>query len=303
MKKVTLFFVSLMLVIFMIACKSNEKITIITPSGSAQLSILHLQNETSSYDVTQVDGPSALQSAFGSKSHDVILAPTNLGAKLYNLNNTTYRLLASVVFGNYYLVTKNQNIKDFNDLNGNDVLLFGENSTSDYVCKYLFSKNQVHPIISYVNSVLLARNALIEDNNKVVLLAEPQVSLVKEKIDNLTIIDLQVLYEEATNNTSYPQASVFVKDNLPESKINKIKKDLADSIKRTNENASQAADIAVSLNLGFPKSVLLSAIPLSNLGYKTGSDAKIVIEEYFNILAEFDENVVGGKLPDDDFYI
>ena len=66
---------------------------------------------------------------FANKSSDVIIAPINLGAKLYTVNEE-YKLAAVLTWGNLYFASVK---KDFviTDMNDADVTFFGEKKKSN----------------------------------------------------------------------------------------------------------------------------------------------------------------------------
>ncbi len=77
--------IALILMSLLSSCKSEQITMVVPPAGSPQLAQLYMQ-DSDDYDVTIVEGADPLVAAFGSSSYDVIIAPTNLGAKLYDSN-------------------------------------------------------------------------------------------------------------------------------------------------------------------------------------------------------------------------
>jgi len=110
---------SLSILIFLLVlsgCKPSESISMIVPYGTPELSQLYME-DSKDYQVDIVQGADPLISAFGSVSHDVIFAPTHLGAKMYH-SIGSYRLAASIIWGNYYLVSTEE--LSIEDLSGRD---------------------------------------------------------------------------------------------------------------------------------------------------------------------------------------
>ena len=90
MKKLGIYLGLAVLGLSLTACASQEEvkedISIICPSGTPALALANYKvaNEDVNFEI--VEGSDALVAAFGNKSHDVIVAPVNLGAKFYNTN-------------------------------------------------------------------------------------------------------------------------------------------------------------------------------------------------------------------------
>ncbi|MCB9498628.1 MAG: hypothetical protein H6687_01925, partial [Bacillales bacterium] len=184
MKKILLIFTILFSALILMGCKEKETITILSPSGTPALSQMYVEEKANDYNykVDIVDGVDPLVSAFTSASYDIIYAPINLGAKMY-LNNGNYRLLGVVVYCNYYLVTKTDSDFTLDSLQGKNIVLFGQNAVSGIMASYIFNENNLNNLnITYVNSVAEAQAELIKDSTKVILTAEPSLSVLESKI-------------------------------------------------------------------------------------------------------------------------
>jgi NitT/TauT family transport system substrate-binding protein len=304
MKKINTLFLSIFVILTLFGCQPKKQaelpITMIVPFGSPSLSQVYLQN-SEDYLVDIVQGADPLVAAFGSKSHDVIFAPTNLGSKMYQAK-PDYILLAVVVWGNTYLVTEKEGINTFNDLHNQTVVIFGRNQTSDIVFEYIKSQAGIFIETEYVENVTLATEMFLADTQKIVMVAEPALSRIQMLRPNLTVIDLQELYETYQQTASYPQAGVFIKKTMSQRTQEKLMRDLENSIQMANQDPVSTAELAIRLGMNLPKAVLVSAIPKSNLHFRTAKDSKIEIENYFRLLLNQNSQLIGGKLPEDAFY-
>ncbi len=302
MKKLMTFIILMILSVLLLGCqKETDVLTIMVPSGSPALAQLYLQQNVEQYRVDVVNGADALLYAFGSESHDVIFAPTNLGAKLYQ-SGMNYLFAGTVVWGNYYLIAKNQSTFDIASLEGKNVVVFGQNQTSDIILRYLLNELNVSVTITYVDSVATASAMFMADNDLIVMVAEPSLSAVSSKVSNVQIIDLQTTYQSVTGSDSYPQAGVFVNKSLDHKLINSFLLDLGDSVELVNQDPHAASLIAVELEYAFSQSVIASAIPFSHLEFVSANDSKVALEAYFNMIQDFNSALIGGSLPNDDFY-
>jgi NitT/TauT family transport system substrate-binding protein len=278
-------------------CKPSESISMIVPYGTPELSQLYME-DSKDYQVDIVQGADPLISAFGSVSHDVIFAPTHLGAKMYH-SIGSYRLAASIIWGNYYLVSTEE--LSMEDLSGRNIVVFGQNQTSDIILKFICNELDITPNLSYVDSVTTATSLFISDSSKIVMVAEPSLSLIKQTMPAVNFIDLQQFYEDITGRDSYPQSSVFIKATLSESIVTKIMEDLESSIHQVNLNITASAALSVKLGMGMNQAVVESAIPLSNIRFIDAQDAKDDIIDYFEIIMSMNSALIGA-MPDDFFY-
>ncbi|MDD3478112.1 MAG: hypothetical protein PHP32_04490 [Candidatus Izemoplasmatales bacterium] len=275
--------------------------SIIVPNGGPALAQMYLQNNTEKYDVTVVNGPDPLVAAFGSSTYDYIFAGTNLGAKFYAAN-PEYLLVAIFTLGNTFILTETDDTFDLSYLDGKEIVVYGLNSTPDIVLKYVLEQNNIDCTLTYVDSVATATSYFIADPTKIILTAEPSLSVLLQSHPNLDIIDLQDEYATLSGGASYPQAGVFAKASLSNEEINDFLVDLAASIQLVNTSVEASAALGESLQFGFSATVLASAIPNNNLVYLSALDAKSSIEAYFTIIANINPVLIGGALPVDGFY-
>lgn len=293
-KRSLTFLVCLLLLILISGC-TKDKLSMIVPSGSTQFAQLYLEN-SDDYETTVVQGADPLVSAFASNSYDIIVAPTNLGAKLYQ-SKPTYQLAASITWGNYYLVSKSVIISD--DLEHQEIIAFGQNQTPDAILQYVLEEQVVN--ITYLDSIASVVSEFILDGSKIYLVAEPSLSILKATFD-LSVVDIQDLYQQKTGKDSYPQASVFVHHTLSDREVKKIKDDFKNSIHLANEDPTSASVVAIELGIQIDQDVIVSAIDHSNIMYMSSEDAKSDIVYYLEMLRNFNVVFTGEELPDDSFY-
>lgn len=293
-KRSLTFLVCLLLLIFISGC-AKDKLSMIVPSGSTQFAQLYLEN-SDDYETTVVQGADPLVSAFAANSYDIIVAPTNLGAKLYQ-SKPTYQLAASITWGNYYLVSKRVIISD--DLEHQEIIAFGQNQTPDAILQYVLEEQVVN--ITYLDSIASVVSEFILDGSKIYLVAEPSLSILKATFD-LSVVDIQSLYQQKTGKDSYPQASVFVHHTLSDREVKKIKDDFKNSIHLANEDPTSASVVAIELGIHIDQDVIVSAIDHSNIMYMSSEDAKSDIVYYLEMLRNFNVVFTGEELPDDSFY-
>lgn len=285
--------------VFLIACKTSSNITMMVPQGSPAMTILGLNDDV--YNIDIVNGPDVLIAAFGSGSHDAIIAPTNLGAKLYGAKDN-YRLAASLVWGNYHLVSQSFDEPSFLDLDQKEIIVFGRNQTSDIILQFLINAHHINPVLTYVDSLQNAQAMYILEPHKIVMVAEPSLSTIKTLVQGTKSIDLQHVYQDITQASSYPQASLFVHKRLSNRDVETLCQDIKTSIEGINRYETSLIQKGVSLGIATHESVLRDAIEGSHLSFAYGLDVVLDIEAYFEIIIAMNPKLLGNTLPPRTFY-
>jgi NitT/TauT family transport system substrate-binding protein len=303
MKKIVLVLIFIFLSMILIGCQEKSQLRIITPAGSPTLAQLYMQEDAEKYSVDVVNGADPLVAAFMAltPTHDIIFAPTNLGARSYN-SGSNYLFAGTVVWGNYYLISKDKTTFDMASLEGQEIIVFGQNQTSDIIIKYLIDELNISVTIDYVDSVANAAALYMADQTKIVMVAEPTLSTIASKVASLQVIDLQAIYEDVTGESSYPQSGIFVLNTLSKRQINQVLNDLKDSIDQANDNPSETGILAEELEIGFTALIVEAAIPNSHLNFTNALDSRAAIEDYFNRILALNPALIGNALPGDDFY-
>lgn len=301
MKLFTSLILSMILLLSLFACQNEEDtLTIMVPQGSPTLSVLGLDEER--YRIDIVNGPDPLVAAFGAGSHDAIIAPTNLGAKFFQ-SSDTYRLFAVIGLGNYHLVSTSLIDGSMDQLNGKEITVFGQNQTSDIIVKHLLDTLNIQATLQYVDSVASAVAQFLVDPTRIVLVAEPSLSLVKAQVPELISIDLNQIYQEQHGGLSFPQASLFIKKDVSESLKERLIEDMESSLLFLEQEGTLAAQKGVEWGILNSQEVLEQAIPGTHITFILSTEAKSMIEAYFSIIMTMNPALIGGSIPNDDFYM
>jgi len=313
MKKIIGLLLVALLAFTMSGCAKDPEdieLKIMAPLGSPALAQTYMEHthpnigDHVTYEIEIVSGTDPLVAAFASGTHDIIFAPTNLGAKLYQ-TGVEYKFAATVVTGNLYLATGTDETFDLASLDGKEILVFGQNATPDIILQTILADQDytTPPTLTYVDSAGSANAALVADPTKIVLLAEPVLSVAGMNVSNLATINLQDAWRDLTDSGSYPQAGIFVKDGTNQDAVDAYLREIQISITSALENPGDVAQMASDLEYGFPVPVLTSAITRSGLEYITAKDSKVALEEYFTYILNLNGVLIGSELPDNSFYL
>lgn len=308
MKKV-IYILSLLFVLALSACiniESSDKkdvglekdVTVLVPNGTPYYAIAGLL-EYKNISIDAVSGPSNLQAALTSGSHDIVIAPINLGVNLYNKGNLKYKVSHILTSNNAYIVTKSENKLDsINDLASQKVIAFGETGIPANVLKTVYKKNDldINDIdFQYTSSAnvysVFAGNST---DAKYALMSEPEISklVVKDGISINTLDLSEVL------GVDIAQACIYVNsEKITDKDINKVLEIVASNVLSLNNNVESYVNRIIKLDRIFEatgKDVLIRSLPLTNIIFKEAKTNKLDIESILNIL--------GVELPDEEFY-
>jgi len=306
-KKILFSIILIFVALFMVACgnepKEVEEISLIAPTGTPSLIISKAIVERTNVNYEIVQGADALKAAFIKGEKDIIVAPVNLGAMMLASNETfNYEMVNVIVWCNYYVASKSE-ISSFEELDGKDIVVFGQNSTPDVVFKSLVAHYEITPNVTYVTSVADANGMLLSGKADIIVTAEPALTVLLTKGD-YNVLSLKDAWSEMIGGDNYdvPQAAVFVNKNSKEkcqSFLEKLVKDI-NEIKNNKEEVVNAAK-TVDSNLTNPNNLYIAALDRCN--YKIYENQKESIEKYFQKVIDLGlGKTVGGKLPDETFY-
>ena len=309
-KKVLFAIILSFIAIFMFACgedkKEVEEISLIAPTGTPSLIISKAIVERGKVNYEIVQGADALKAAFIKGEKDIIVAPVNLGALMLATNETfNYEMVNTIVWCNYYIASK-EKINSFKELDGKDVVVFGQNSTPDIVFRSLMAHHQINPNVSYVASVADANGMMLSGKADIIVTAEPALTVLLSK-GNFNVLSLKdewnkMVGGDGTKGYDVPQAAVFVNKNSKEkceSFLEKLEKDIKDVVNNKDIVVSCAKQI--DSNLTNPDKMYVDALERCN--YQIYENQKESIEKYFQKVIDLGlGKTVGGKLPDEAFY-
>ena len=301
MKKFFIFMFLIITTLSLASCgnvKVENEVKIITPYGTPYLALGGLLDEEN-VKIDAVNGADGLKTALVKGEYDVVVAPINLGAQLFNKGNSKYVIEAVITMNNAYIITENGNKLDsIKDLEGQNVLGFGQTGIPGSVLKTLYTNNDLdQSLIDFSQASSSAVYSIFAGGSsgaKYALMSEPEISkLVLNDKFEIKTLDLCKLL-----GVDVPQACVYVNpssNNLEE--VNKVLSMIEANVKSLNENTEAYVSSVIALDRTFEatgEEVLIRSIPLSNITYK---DAKNFKNEINNILT-----ILGVKAPNDEFY-
>ena len=302
MKKLTALFLCLLLALGACACAENADLSslrIASPGGAPGLALAALAAATPErYTYVAAE---AITAEFANGTADFVVAPVNAGAKLYRAGKSTYKLGAVISWGNLFFASQREGFT-LSDMNGADITLFGENTVNAAIALFALAENGIVPAsVSYLAGAANTQSLLLSDEDAIVLTAEPALTAARMKNDRITGHSLNALYQSATGSQGFPQAGLFIRAALIESKPETVAAYLKlaeDACAQCTRDIAAVAEAAVALELLPSAKVAESAIPNCAIRFVAAREAKEQIER----AAQVDLSQFGGALPADDFY-
>lgn len=293
MKKVI---ITLLLVVSfsLMGCEKSEKPTLLVPAGSPLIAVAGML-EYVDYEVAV--GPSLLPSEFIKGEKDIIVAPVIVGAKLHNVGSSKYKLAAVIGFSNLYIVSRIP-LTSVSDLNDKKMLAFGKHATPGIVLKQVLQNINVD--IEWGTDIKEMIAPFKTKRHDYVLISEPALTTLKNSVkEEVYVLSLKDLFLG-----EIIQVGVFVNADSDKS-LNKILNKIKENIEYLNLNNVSYAKKVLNVNeqlKEFGEETIASSILNLDLEYKNALNIKVEIEAFLAILNEYNKELLGNKLPNNEFY-
>lgn len=257
--------------------------------------------------------PDEMRAGLSSGKMQAVIVPSNVAANLYN-RGLGVHLLNILTRGLLYIVAGDELVR-IEDLAGKKIAVPFRNDMPDLIFHRLLARANLKAgrdlQFEYAGSPPEAMQMLLAGRVNAALLAEPAATaaILRAKV-NLRYfsraIDCQKEWAKTVGGSGFiPQAGLAVTRPF----IDKVGRHGLETI----QNALQAAvdvvvnhplraSLASATELGLMSPVVAEAVPYSNLAALPASSIRPDLERFFAILAEDDPRIIGGRLPDDQFY-
>lgn len=316
MKKISTLILTIILVVNLIGCSLSKDVRVKTYNGLPAISICKLikeeENIKSSYKTSYTieSNENKLLESLNKKEVDIALVPTDMAAKVYN-KNSSYQICASIGQGSYYLVTSDPEVIGFNStLINKEIAIAGENSMTDNIVKAILKKNNVDETLvkfKYTNTVPELVKTLTLGEIYTGIVPETSLTSLLYKHSGLKILaSINDAYENTFDiSEGYPQFSVIVRKDFAKNNkeyVNKFLSKVKESIEFVNNNPLQAGAYGEELKIPIKPQILSKAIKRCNLKFIEIDKFKQNYEYLFEILYNYNNEAVGGTVPDESIY-
>lgn len=258
--------------------------------------------------------PDEMRAGLSSGTMGAVVLPVQVAANLYN-RGMKLRLLNVMTDGLLYIISADASIHGFPDLRGRSLAVPFRNDMPDLVLQRLLAHHQMQPgkdlTVQSTGSPVEAMQMLMLGRVDAALIAEPAgtAAAIQGRLmgkDIVRVIDIQAEWGRATGAAPIlPQAGLAITEALLQAQPG-LAPALQAALERAARDCSADPDAAAARAapfLDFPAPVLAASIPVSRLVATPARAARASIEAMLEALAQEDPAIIGGQLPDTDFYL
>ena len=261
-----------------------------------------------SYQFTVAAQPDEIAAKLVSGDLDIALLPANMAAALYNKTEGKIAVLNINTLGVLYCVTGDENIHSVKDLAGKTVLTAGQGATPEYVLRYLLQENGVTDCtLEFKSEPTEIASALAADPAAIAVLPQPFVTVAEAKNDKLkTAFSLSDSWDALNNGSRLVTGVTVVRQEVLKAQPDAVKtfgEEQARSAATAVQDPAAAAKAIVAFGILENEGIAKKALPACNITNLDGAEMKQALSGYLQVLYSADPKAVGGKLPDDAFYV
>lgn len=262
------------------------------------------------YEFSIVASPDEIVPMIVQGQVDIAAVPSNLAAVLYQKTDKNISVLAVNTLGVLYLVENGDSIQSVDDLKGKTIYASGKGATPEYALNSVLEASGLDPkkdvTIEYKSEHAEVVAALAEDQTAVGLLPQPFVTTALMKNGNLRVaLDLNDLWEASVTDGSKLVTGVVVARNdylkEHEADVDAFMDAYKNSVEFVNSDTEAAAEIIGNHDI-ISAEVAAKAIPECSIVFMEGDEMQTILSGYLNTLNEQNPEIIGGQLPDGDFY-
>lgn len=257
--------------------------------------------------------PDEMRAAVASGSMGAVVMPSYGAANLHT-RGLGLGLLNVMTNGLLYVVSKNETLTSLESLKGKTLALPFRNDMPDLVLARLAVEAGLKPgeiALEYAASPPEAVQLLLTGRVDAALLSEPAATgvLIKAKSFFMTVhrtIDIQQEWVKVAGKPEIPQAGLAltesVQKKLGKSGVEALQAGLEAALASAIADPKAAAE-ATADALGFPPDIIAASFPTSHLCATKASVARNALEAFYDELAGANPAIIGGRKPDDGFYL
>ncbi len=288
--------------------------------GPTSMGILFLMDNAergeteNTYEFQMATGADELLPLMVKGELDIALVPANMAAVLYQKMEGGIAVIDINTLGVLNIVTGTSEVQSVADLKGRTIYLTGKGTTPEASLKFVLEANglkEADYTLEFKSEATEVAAILAENPDAVGLLPQPFVTAALMQNDALrTALDMNEEWirveseRKGGSNGMVTGVTVVRKEFLEEhpEAVEAFLKEHALSVDGINGDAAAGAALAVAAGIVAKEPIAERAIPECHITCITGEDMKADLSAYLDVLAGFDESLVGGKVPEDDFY-
>ncbi len=238
---------------------------------------------------------------------DFLVTGSNVGANAYN-RDVNLKMLNVNTWGIDYLLTNGFKAESWQDLKGKDLAIPLQGGPLDFLVRYLAEKNGLDPEkdLNLVYRALPGGSQLFMAGDlDAIILPEPLVTVSLANGENAELsMDIQKEWAKIHGDQRIPFVALFANGDFAEE--NPQFTEIIDGYYKrgvdwVNNNQEKAAELA-SKHFDMPAPVLKQSLSRVNLNVYSDAESRELTELYFGEILEMYPDLLGGSLPDEEFY-
>lgn len=238
---------------------------------------------------------------------DLLVTGTNVGANAYN-RGVDLKMMNVNIWGIDYLLTNGFKAENWQDLKGKDLAIPLQGGPLDFLARYLAEKNGLNPEedLNLVYRALPgAAQLFMAGELDAIILPEPLATISLARGENAEMsMDIQKEWAKIHGDQRIPFVGLFVSGSFAEENpqftdiINGYYKQGVDWV---NSNPDAAAELAAK-HFEMPAPILKQSYSRVNLNIYSDQESRELTELYFGEMLKMYPDLLGGSLPDEEFY-
>ena len=287
----------IILFIFINSLYSQKMYLLNGPTGIGGLKMMKDYNKIT---INTVNAPNNMLSLIVKGEADIAAIPANMAAIIFN-RQLDYKVIAVISETKLFIVSANNIIQTINDIKNNTVYCGTKLAAPDLMLQYLISKEQIPNVnINYSLSNPDLSKAVASKNADIAILPEPFVS--SAMLENK---DVHIVVEMSKYIDDYPVAVLIAKNYFINHNKMLLKEILNEYKKSTDyiiNNKEEMKNLIKERNMIINAEAAYYGLNRMGLVFYDGEKMKFALNSYYNFLYNFDKKLIGGKIPNDNFY-
>ena len=287
----------IVLFVFINSLYSQKMYLLNGPTGIGGLKMMKDYNKIT---INTVNAPNNMLSLIVKGEADIAAIPANMAAIIFN-RQLDYKVIAVISETKLFIVSANNKIQTINDIKNNTVYCGTKLAAPDLMLQYLISKEQIPNVnINYSLSNPDLSKAVASKNADIAILPEPFVS--SAMLENK---DVHIVVEMSKYIDDYPVAVLIAKNYFINHNKMLVKEILNEYKKSTDyiiNNKEEMKNLIKEGNMIINAEAAYYGLNRMGLVFYDGEKMKFALNSYYNFLYNFDKKLIGGKIPNDNFY-
>ncbi len=262
-----------------------------------------------SIDSRVLPSPNEAVSRMASGELDVALLPVNLASVIRN-RDLGYQAAAVTGEGMIHLLSRDSSITQWSDLSGKHLHVAAKGATPDYLTQFILTEKELLDEVELDYSITSAAQLaqmIIAGRAEHVVVPEPFATMADMRGGDeiLRALDYQEAWKEILDTgTVYPMTLMVIREGLIQEHphaADELMEAVEQSIYWTIEHPEEASEIIEEHGI-LSADMARPAIPHSGLTFQEMEGYQASVEDFLQVLYQFEPSSIGGAMPDEGFY-